>query len=126
MAADDEEVGGAVADRHPIVRQGAGEADLLAQSGRALDARTPASGSPAPSSTSTSRPVTRWRQAGFLSSDQPAYQVMEAATHLRPVARAAARRESGIHGSPAVLWVGRLKANKIRWTTESGFGPVFT
>jgi glycosyltransferase involved in cell wall biosynthesis len=53
-----------------------------------------------------------WRRAGFVARNQPAYCVMEASTTLRPMEAAAARAESGLQGSPALLWVGRLNANK--------------
>jgi glycosyltransferase involved in cell wall biosynthesis len=46
---------------------------------------------------------------------------MEASTPLRPVARQAARQETGLRGSPAVLWVGRLNANKDPLTVLDGF-----
>jgi glycosyltransferase involved in cell wall biosynthesis len=62
-----------------------------------------------------------WRQAGFISPQQPTHQVMEASTPLRPIARAAAREETGMRGSPAVLWVGRLNANKDPLTVLDGF-----
>jgi len=62
-----------------------------------------------------------WRQAGFISPAQPTYQVMEASSPLRPVARAAARQATGMRGSPAVLWVGRLNANKDPMTVLDGF-----
>ena len=62
-----------------------------------------------------------WRQAGFLAANQPAYQVMEASTRLQPVTRDAARAGSGVHGSPAILWVGRLNANKDPLTVLDGF-----
>jgi glycosyltransferase involved in cell wall biosynthesis len=61
-----------------------------------------------------------WRRAGFLASDQPAYQVMEASTWLQPVARAGAQEASGVRGSPAILWVGRLNANKDPMTVLEG------
>ena len=62
-----------------------------------------------------------WRRAGFISAAQPTYQVMEASSPLRPVARAAAREATGMRGSPAVLWVGRLNANKDPLTVLDGF-----
>jgi glycosyltransferase involved in cell wall biosynthesis len=46
---------------------------------------------------------------------------MESSTSLAPVARDAARRTTGIHGNPAVLWVGRLNANKDPMTILAGF-----
>ena len=38
--------------------------------------------------------------------------VMEASTTLAAIPRDEARRSSGVEGSPAMLWVGRLNANK--------------
>jgi glycosyltransferase involved in cell wall biosynthesis len=63
----------------------------------------------------------RWRAANIISQPQPVYEVMEASTTLRPMARAAAREVSGIEGFPAVLWVGRLNANKDPLTVLGGF-----
>jgi glycosyltransferase involved in cell wall biosynthesis len=62
-----------------------------------------------------------WRRAGFIASDQQAYQVMEASTRLVPETRDAARDASGVSGSPAVLWVGRLNPNKDPLTVLDGF-----
>ena len=62
-----------------------------------------------------------WRRAGFVARDQPTYQVMEASTRLQPVARAGARDECGVRGAPAILWVGRLNANKDPLTVLDGF-----
>jgi glycosyltransferase involved in cell wall biosynthesis len=62
-----------------------------------------------------------WRQAGVIAPDQPTYDVMEASTTLRPMAREAARAETGMSGSPAVLWVGRLTANKDPLTVLDAF-----
>ena len=65
-----------------------------------------------------------WRQAGFLAPDHRAYQVMEASTWLQPIGRAEAQVASGVHGSPAILWVGRLDANKDPLTVLEGFERV--
>jgi glycosyltransferase involved in cell wall biosynthesis len=62
-----------------------------------------------------------WRRAGFIAADQPTYRVMEASSTLQPIARDTARAETGIAGSPAVLWVGRLNANKDPLTVLDGF-----
>jgi glycosyltransferase involved in cell wall biosynthesis len=62
-----------------------------------------------------------WRRAGLIGRHQPTYDVMEASTGLKPVERAQARTETGISGSPAVLWVGRLNANKDPLTVVDGF-----
>lgn len=65
--------------------------------------------------------VEPWRRAGFIAPGQATYQVMEASTALQPVPRRAARDASGMRGSPAVLWVGRLNANKDPLTVLDGF-----
>ena len=62
-----------------------------------------------------------WRQAGFIAADQRVYHVMPASSTLEPIAREPARRASGVDGSPAILWVGRLNANKDPLTVLEGF-----
>jgi glycosyltransferase involved in cell wall biosynthesis len=62
-----------------------------------------------------------WRDAGLIAPRQPIYQVMEASTSFRPLARDAARAASGMHGDPALLWVGRLTGNKDPLTVLDGF-----
>lgn len=62
-----------------------------------------------------------WREAGVVAPDQPTYQVMEAGTRLAPIDRDTARRQSGVGGATAVLWVGRLNANKDPLTVLGGF-----
>jgi glycosyltransferase involved in cell wall biosynthesis len=62
-----------------------------------------------------------WRRAGVIAADQPTYCVMEASTSIRSTARDAARSASGLRGSPAILWVGRLNANKDPVTVLEGF-----
>src|SRR5437667_2278049 len=62
-----------------------------------------------------------WRRAGFVAPGRPTYQVMEASTMVQPVNRAAARARSSMDGSPALLWVGRLNANKDPLTVLDGF-----
>src|SRR3954447_4188630 len=49
------------------------------------------------------------------------YCVMEASTTVRPMPRAAAREASRFRGSPAILWIGRLNANKDPLTLLAGF-----
>jgi glycosyltransferase involved in cell wall biosynthesis len=65
-----------------------------------------------------------WRAANIIRRRQPVYEVLEASTTLRPMARAAAREASGIEGSPALLWVGRLNANKDPLTVLAGFERI--
>jgi glycosyltransferase involved in cell wall biosynthesis len=47
--------------------------------------------------------------------------VLEASTELAPIDRLLARQSSGIEGQPAILWVGRLNANKAPLTVLDGF-----
>jgi glycosyltransferase involved in cell wall biosynthesis len=53
-----------------------------------------------------------WRAAGFIGPHQRVYQVAEASTVMQPVCRGLERRDRKVDGDPAVLWVGRLNANK--------------
>lgn len=62
-----------------------------------------------------------WQSAGLISADQAVYEVLEASTRIRPIDRATARKETGIDGDPAMLWVGRLNANKDPLTVLDGF-----
>jgi glycosyltransferase involved in cell wall biosynthesis len=62
--------------------------------------------------TFTSRELAaRWHRAG-LPVTARVLQIPEASTHLRPLERREARARSGVQGSPALLWVGRLDGNK--------------
>jgi glycosyltransferase involved in cell wall biosynthesis len=62
-----------------------------------------------------------WRDVGLVGPDQPVYQVMPASSTLPRVPRVRAREESGLRGSPAILWVGRLNANKDPLTVLDAF-----
>jgi glycosyltransferase involved in cell wall biosynthesis len=62
-----------------------------------------------------------WRRAGVIAPEQPVIQVLESSTRLQPIARSVARAASGLTGTPAVLWVGRLNANKDPLTVLDGF-----
>src|SRR5262249_52028463 len=62
-----------------------------------------------------------WIEAGFADSPRRVHTVMEASTTFRALSRDAARIESGVDGRPAVLWVGRLNANKDPLTVLEGF-----
>jgi glycosyltransferase involved in cell wall biosynthesis len=50
--------------------------------------------------------------AGDLRREIPVYEVPESSTRFQPGSQEAARGATGLHGNPAVLWVGRLNANK--------------
>lgn len=62
-----------------------------------------------------------WRASGVVPVRVPIFDVMEGSTSFVPMPRDAARRLSGVDGSPAVLWVGRLDANKDPVTIVRGF-----
>jgi glycosyltransferase involved in cell wall biosynthesis len=62
-----------------------------------------------------------WRRAGLIAADQQVFDVMEASTAIRPIGRDEARRATQLTGDPAVLWVGRLNANKDPLTVLEGF-----
>jgi glycosyltransferase involved in cell wall biosynthesis len=61
-----------------------------------------------------------WRERQLITGDQPVYEVLEGSTGMRPIERDRARVITGIAGDPAVLWVGRLDANKSPLTILDG------
>ena len=65
----------------------------------------------------------RWRPH-FLPPDLRIIEIPEASTALRPMARDHARAITGMHGLPAVLWVGRLDRNKDPFTVLTGLEHV--
>jgi glycosyltransferase involved in cell wall biosynthesis len=62
-----------------------------------------------------------WQRAGLIPSNRRVYQVMESSATFRPLPQCDARQASGMDGEPAILWVGRLNANKDPLTVLSGF-----
>jgi glycosyltransferase involved in cell wall biosynthesis len=60
-----------------------------------------------------------WRDAGFLP-DGPVLEILEGSTRMRAQSRENARAITGLDGTPAILWVGRLTANKDPMTVLSG------
>jgi glycosyltransferase involved in cell wall biosynthesis len=62
-----------------------------------------------------------WQQAGLIAGRQPVCEVLEASTAIQPVNQSEARAATKINGDPAVLWVGRLNANKDPLTVLEGF-----
>jgi glycosyltransferase involved in cell wall biosynthesis len=69
----------------------------------------------------TSAPqAAEWRERGFIADEQPVYDVLEASTAMRPLPQEDARGTTAIAGDPAVLWVGRLDANKSPLTILAG------
>jgi glycosyltransferase involved in cell wall biosynthesis len=53
-----------------------------------------------------------WRASGAVGPRQPVLPVLGNSSTLRPVARGEARRDTGMFGEPALLWVGRLHWRK--------------
>jgi glycosyltransferase involved in cell wall biosynthesis len=53
-----------------------------------------------------------WRAVGALGPRQRVLTVLESSSPLSPAPREEARRDTGVHGDPAVLWVGRLHPAK--------------
>ena len=62
-----------------------------------------------------------WRAAGLIGADQPVFEVMEGSSRFEPIGRGRARAMTGLLGHPALLWVGRLDANKDPLTVLAGF-----
>jgi glycosyltransferase involved in cell wall biosynthesis len=62
--------------------------------------------------------------AGLLSAHTRVYGVPESSSRFVPGDRAAARRETGICGDPAILWVGHLDANKDPLTVLEGISTA--
>jgi glycosyltransferase involved in cell wall biosynthesis len=60
-----------------------------------------------------------WRRAAVLSAAQPVHEVPESSTDLAPPSVEPGRER--LPGRPAVLWVGRLDANKDPLTVLGGF-----
>ena len=60
-----------------------------------------------------------WRDAGVLGA-QRVVEIVEAGTRIRPVARERARAATGLSGTPLIIWVGRLTANKDPLTVIDG------
>jgi len=62
-----------------------------------------------------------WRDAGFVAPSAPVFVVMPASTGVRALPRDEARSASGVVGQPAIVWVGRLNANKDPLTVLAAF-----
>lgn len=60
-----------------------------------------------------------WVEAGYVRLER-VHAVLEASTRLQALPREAARARTGLDGSPALLWVGRLDANKDPLTVLAG------
>jgi glycosyltransferase involved in cell wall biosynthesis len=75
---------------------------------------------------STIEQADAWRAAGLLPDGPRVCDIMEASTTLRAIARDEARWITELRGSPALLWVGRLNANKDPMTVIDGFARVLS
>ncbi len=62
--------------------------------------------------------------AGLLAPHTRVYAIPESTTRFAPGDRLAARRATGVHGDPALLWVGHLDANKDPLTILAGVGAA--
>ena len=65
-----------------------------------------------------------WIERGLISKQQRVFEVMEGSTCFRCAERLAARGRTGLMGSPVVLWVGNLTANKDPMTVLTGFEQI--
>jgi glycosyltransferase involved in cell wall biosynthesis len=62
-----------------------------------------------------------WQRARLIPPHQSVFAVMESSTAMRPAQGDQTRTMSGVLGRPAMLWVGRLNANKDPLTVLEGF-----
>lgn len=62
-----------------------------------------------------------WRAIGAIGKGQLVQLIPEASTALAPMQYDEARTRSGLHGDPALLWVGNLNSNKDPLTVLEGF-----
>lgn len=53
-----------------------------------------------------------FRRAGLMKAHVSVFEIPESTSAFEPGDRAAARAATGMHGNPALLWVGHLDANK--------------
>lgn len=65
-----------------------------------------------------------WRAAGVIRPHQAVYELLESSRSVHPLPRGEARTRTGLRGDPAIVWVGRLIANKDPLTVLAGFERV--
>jgi glycosyltransferase involved in cell wall biosynthesis len=65
-----------------------------------------------------------WRRQGAIDDRQRVHAVLESSTSMTPLEPDLARRVTGVTGDPAVLWVGRLDANKDPLCALAGFARI--
>lgn len=56
--------------------------------------------------------ATDFIDAGVLSNDTPVFELLESSSQFTPGSQREAREQTGVHGDPSLLWVGRLNRNK--------------
>jgi glycosyltransferase involved in cell wall biosynthesis len=66
-----------------------------------------------------------WHTSGILPRALPVADVMECSSTMAQMDRDEARRRSGVEGTPALLWVGRLNRNKDPLTVLRGVAAFF-
>jgi glycosyltransferase involved in cell wall biosynthesis len=62
-----------------------------------------------------------WAERGLIATRTMVGELMEGSSRFDLQSRGAARQRTGLRGSPLVLWVGRLNANKDPITALEGF-----
>ncbi len=65
-----------------------------------------------------------WRTADLVRTGHEVYELMEGSSTFCPQPRESCRQKLGIAGNPALLWVGRLNANKDPLTVLEGLARV--
>jgi glycosyltransferase involved in cell wall biosynthesis len=65
-----------------------------------------------------------WIDQGLISKEQQIFEVMEGSTLFRCEDRSVARARTGLAGTPIILWVGNLTANKDPLNVLSGFEQI--
>ena len=63
-------------------------------------------------------------KAGLIGASTQVYEIPESTSRFAPADREDARRTTGLEGSPAVLWVGHLDANKDPLTVLEGISAA--
>lgn len=63
-------------------------------------------------------------EAGVLARDAAVYEIPESTSRFVPADREAARRNTGVAGDPALLWVGHLDVNKDPLTVLDGIAAA--
>ena len=63
-----------------------------------------------------------WIEAGVISSSAKCYEIMGVSTDFVSVNKVQAKQQTGVSGSPAFVWVGRLNQNKDPLTVIEAFG----